>query len=101
MKNENVILQILFLSILLLVPSTAFSGGVACNDNTDCPVEQFCSSGFCVIRVDSDGDGISDDTDNCPDVKNPDQADADGDGIGDVCDFNRFPWTMFLPAITK
>ncbi len=35
---------------------------------------------------DSDGDGVPDDADNCPDVYNPDQLDADGDGIGDVCD---------------
>jgi hypothetical protein len=35
---------------------------------------------------DTDGDGIPDDVDNCPDVANPDQADADGDGIGDVCE---------------
>lgn len=86
MKNENVILQILFLSILLLLPSTAFSDGVACNNNADCVEGEFCSSGFCVIGDDSDGDGISDDTDNCPGVANPDQADSDGDGIGDVCD---------------
>ena len=36
--------------------------------------------------VDSDGDGIPDDEDNCPNAYNADQADADGDGIGDVCD---------------
>jgi hypothetical protein len=35
---------------------------------------------------DTDGDGVCDDVDNCPDVANPDQSDADGDGIGDVCD---------------
>lgn len=35
---------------------------------------------------DEDGDGVSDLTDNCPAVYNPDQADADGDHIGDVCD---------------
>ncbi len=35
---------------------------------------------------DSDGDGIPDDTDNCPSTYNPDQADADGDGYGDACD---------------
>jgi hypothetical protein len=35
---------------------------------------------------DSDGDGIPDFTDNCPNVPNPDQADADGDGVGDACD---------------
>jgi hypothetical protein len=35
---------------------------------------------------DRDGDGVPDDTDNCPDVANPDQADSDGDGIGNACD---------------
>jgi uncharacterized delta-60 repeat protein len=35
---------------------------------------------------DSDGDGIDDDLDNCPDVANPDQVDSDGDGMGDACD---------------
>ena len=35
--------------------------------------------------VDSDGDGIADDVDNC-DLPNPDQADCNGNGIGDVCD---------------
>lgn len=36
--------------------------------------------------VDSDGDGVYDSVDNCPDVYNPDQADTDGDGVGDACD---------------
>jgi hypothetical protein len=35
---------------------------------------------------DSDGDGIPDSSDNCPNVPNPNQADADGDGVGDACD---------------
>ena len=35
---------------------------------------------------DSDGDGVSDDDDNCPAVSNPLQEDADSDGAGDVCD---------------
>jgi len=38
--------------------------------------------------VDTDGDGVADTKDNCPDDANPDQADADGNGIGDVCDAN-------------
>ena len=37
-------------------------------------------------ELDSDGDGITDDCDNCPDVFNPDQADSDNNGIGDACD---------------
>ncbi|MCK5686830.1 thrombospondin type 3 repeat-containing protein, partial [bacterium] len=34
----------------------------------------------------SDGDGIADSSDNCPNNSNTDQADADNDGIGDVCE---------------
>ena len=36
--------------------------------------------------LDSDGDGIPDSMDNCPNKFNPDQKDSDGDGVGDVCD---------------
>jgi len=36
--------------------------------------------------LDSDGDGIPDPEDNCPDIYNPDQNDLDTDGLGDLCD---------------
>jgi len=36
--------------------------------------------------LDSDGDGITDDSDNCVDIDNGDQLDSDSDGLGDVCD---------------
>ena len=39
-----------------------------------------------VPTIDSDGDGIPDSQDNCPNLANPDQEDSDGDGLGDVCD---------------
>lgn len=38
--------------------------------------------------VDSDGDGIEDAADNCPNAANPEQTDTDGDGAGDACDDN-------------
>jgi len=38
------------------------------------------------IPEDSDGDGICDGRDICPDVQNPDQLDSDSDKVGDACD---------------
>ncbi len=35
---------------------------------------------------DEDSDGVPDETDNCPAVANPGQADNDGDGVGDACE---------------
>ena len=35
---------------------------------------------------DTDGDGITNDADNCIDRANADQTDSDGDGFGDACD---------------
>ncbi len=37
-------------------------------------------------KVDTDGDGIVDVSDNCPAVANPKQEDIDGDRQGDACD---------------
>ncbi|MHC5109618.1 MAG: hypothetical protein ACYTHJ_07045 [Planctomycetota bacterium] len=37
------------------------------------------------VMVDSDGDGLPDDFDNCPTLANPQQADCDLDGTGDLC----------------
>ncbi len=35
---------------------------------------------------DTDNDGVPDETDNCPAVYNPNQADSNADGMGDACD---------------
>ena len=40
------------------------------------------------LAVDSDGDGVIDPLDNCPNVANPDQADGVGNGIGNACRYH-------------
>ena len=40
--------------------------------------------------TDTDGDGVPDSSDNCPNAANADQADADGDGLGNACDSNSY-----------
>jgi len=46
------------------------------------------------LVIDTDGDGILDDSDNCINGYNPNQADTDGDEIGDICDAcNNLIWT--------
>jgi hypothetical protein len=37
-------------------------------------------------ELDTDGDGVNDDTDNCINVYNPEQIDTDEDGYGNSCD---------------
>jgi hypothetical protein len=77
--------------------------GVPCSDNGACPSGQTCVGTVClthdpnvdgppqmidghITANDSDGDGIDNAVDNCPDVANPDQANEDGDKFGDACD---------------
>lgn len=55
--------------------------------------------------LDTDGDGVSDSSDNCDDVDNPNQTDTDGDGIGDACDSppptgdSAFPGIRWYPLM--
>lgn len=69
--------------------SIAVSVGDTCNDGDAATVNDVITS-TCecrgVVRPDADGDGISDEDDNCPENPNADQADNDGDTVGDVCD---------------
>ena len=51
--------------------------------------------------VDTDGDGVPDSEDNCPNVPNPDQSDLDMDGIGDVCDDDADGDGYFCPKCNE
>ncbi|MCA9564740.1 MAG: thrombospondin type 3 repeat-containing protein, partial [Myxococcales bacterium] len=60
-----------------------------CGDDRPCPSGLVCGAdGFCARTdaVDTDGDGVNNGQDNCPNTPNADQADADGDGTGDACE---------------
>ncbi len=70
-----------------------------CEEDSECPAGYSCTflggesqqcfpdNGLNQCDVmDTDGDGISDDADNCPQSVNPDQEDSDSDGSGDACD---------------
>lgn len=48
--------------------------------------QQFKFSDSGNIESDVDSDGVEDDSDNCPSVPNPDQANNDLDLMGDACD---------------
>jgi hypothetical protein len=75
-----------------------FACGTPLNEPTCTPSRPTAVAGSTVYTGaasagDSDGDGVPDASDNCPQVFNPVrpmdngmQADADGDGMGDACD---------------
>ncbi len=57
-----------------------------CADRDLCNDYPFYEFGTPGVPIDSDGDGVTDPSDNCPFVSNVDQDDEDGDGFGDACD---------------
>lgn len=86
MKNKLLLLLPFFMLIILVVPNLTLGEDVACNNDTDCAVGEFCSSEICVVSVDSDGDGVPDHIDNCLVTANADQFNSDGDNLGNICD---------------
>ncbi len=67
-------------------------GGTCHRDHGTCRRDGTCSGQVPCVKVlvmatarDSDGDGIPDELDDCPNVANAEQTDTDGDGVGDAC----------------
>ncbi len=56
----------------------------ACDDGN--PVAGDGCENDCTASVDGDGDTVPDSIDNCPAMKNQDQADSDQDGVGNACE---------------
>ena len=67
--------------------------GDACNPSNPCRVDpvtrRMVDPANCTSAGDSDGDGVTDNLDNCPFIYNPivgtRQPDMDGDDVGDAC----------------
>lgn len=70
-------------------PDTGEFSGLAWGENVGwinfAPGEKPVKTSWKAVQ-DTDGDGIPDDQDNCPDTPNPDQADSNANGIGDACE---------------
>jgi len=49
-------------------------------------VEKSAVQKIVILLTDTDGDGVPDENDNCPNTFNPTQVDSDADMIGDACD---------------
>src|SRR5207302_7735347 len=87
---------------------TVRPSGFVCRASTSsCDPAETCNgtSAACPTDTgvqDTDGDGICNNADNCPNVSNPGQQDADNDGKGDACDpcNNIIPVFATKPAIT-
>ncbi|QXP58411.1 hypothetical protein [Olleya sp. HaHaR_3_96] len=77
----------------LITPTTKYSHtgnvslqvpfGVTESSTANLPIELL---GFLPPALDTDGDGINDDIDNCPETPNRDQYNYDGDALGNACD---------------
>jgi hypothetical protein len=76
-------------------PAIDFDHDGLLDEGDNCPYVNLFAVG---TMWDTDLDGFGDVCDNCPEDRNPDQADWDGDGFGDACD--NCPW-LWNPSQAK
>lgn len=72
--------------MVLNQPAGAYTLSATTNGGAVIFLNSSDSDPFTIGSTDSDGDGVADDDDNCPDLANSDQANFDGDFYGDACD---------------
>jgi hypothetical protein len=68
---------------------TIVANEISDTDTVDPPDHPSANASFSFTTAanpDTDGDGVANESDNCPTTANADQANADGDGLGDACD---------------
>ncbi len=63
----------------------AIQEGVETCDDGNAAECDGCSA-TCGVETDTDGDGVADACDSCPNDFNPSQSDRDNNGLGDACD---------------
>lgn len=80
----------------ITITVTGQTSGVVRDDSYNVIIDATCPVTSTI--TDTDGDGIPDGDDNCPNVANPDQADVDSDGLGDACDDNSYAPAVLTPA---
>jgi pectate lyase len=92
---DNAIIEEVAADLAAFLSTCSQLGGVGCAFGDACtgsfePTSDFgslcCAGGTCTAPPDSDGDGVADALDDCPDDPNPGQWDRDGDGVGNKCD---------------
>ncbi|HEY5640180.1 MAG TPA: thrombospondin type 3 repeat-containing protein, partial [Dehalococcoidia bacterium] len=67
-------------------PQPTYPGDTTGDGIFDGPFINATGGKIAVDRPDGDGDGVSNDCDNCPSTPNAGQANNDGDSQGDACD---------------
>jgi probable HAF family extracellular repeat protein len=75
------------------------SGQIVGEGEINGQVRAFLATPDTTPPTDTDGDGVADAEDNCPEVANPDQADSDGDGQGDACEPVSYTFSGFFQPV--